>query len=391
MIIKFKKQRGWIALVNRLYAHVIGICQGLIYSFKYRKLLRIADKKDYKPSKEELHAYKKRWSGMGYRVDTIYYRLFSNYVTPDVDFVPEDISHNVIEPLLNPPLFRGFCGDKNMFDRIMADIPGICPKTLFRRIGGFYYNASYQSLANVTDNILLTSIQNYDRVIVKPTVDSSSGLGIHFFESVDNLWKDVSNGQLLTLAYLEKELGTDYIIQEVLHQSTFMSRFNPTSVNTLRIFTYRSVKDNRVHVLNAIMRIGGKDALVDNAHQGGAVIGVDINNGKLNHFMVDQMAKRFTVFNGIDFESDTFVIPEWAEVKDLAVRVGEANIYHRCLNMDIMIDAEHRPRLLEYNLTQMSVWLFQLNNGSCYGPFTDEVIAYCREHKKDVKSEYLQL
>lgn len=388
---RLKKQRNIIAKINSIYAHLIGYSQSAIYAIKYRKLLKIADKNSYKPSKDEIKAYKKRWSGLGYWVDPIYYKFFSNYVEPDIDFVPEDISHNVIETLLDPPQCRGFYSDKNMFDKVLADIHNACPKTLFRRIGGFYYNANYQSLLDANDNILIKHLNGYSRIIVKPTIDTSSGIGIHFYELRGGKWVDVQNGELLSLLKLDRELGCDYIVQEAMRQSVFMQQFNPTSVNTLRLFTYRSVKDNQVHVLNAIMRIGRNGSLVDNAHQGGATIGINIETGELNHFMVDQDAKFFTKFNGIDFEKESFVIPAWEQIKEFAKRIGEANIYHRCLNMDIMIDDKGRPRFIEYNLTQMSVWLFQFNNGSCYGKYTDEVIGYCREHKHDVKSEYLLL
>ncbi len=388
---RLKKQRSIIAKINSIYAHLIGYAQSAIYAIKYRKLLKNADKNSYMPSKDEIKAYKKRWSGLGYWVDPIYYKIFSNYVKPDIDFVPEDISHNVVETLLDPPLYRGFYSDKNMFDKVLADIHNACPKTLFRRIGGFYYNANYQNILGVNDNMLNQYLMGYSRIIVKPTIDTSSGIGIHFYELRGGKWVDVQNGELLSLLKLDRELGCDYIVQEAMRQSVFMQQFNPTSVNTLRLFTYRSVKDNQVHVLNAIMRIGRNGSLVDNAHQGGATIGINIETGELNHFMVDQDAKFFTKFNGIDFEKESFVIPAWEQIKEFAKRIGEANIYHRCLNMDIMIDDKGRPRFIEYNLTQMSVWLFQFNNGSCYGKYTDEVIGYCREHKHDVKSEYLLL
>lgn len=388
---KLKKQRNFIEKLNFFYARLIGYSQSAVYAIKYRKLLRIADKKSYKPSKIEIKAYRERWSGLGYWVDPIYYKLFSNYVKPDVDFVPEDISHNVIETLLDPPFFRGYYSDKNMFDKVLANIPNACPNTLFRRIGGFYYDANYQTIEETNDDILNQYLDGYRKIIVKPTIDTSSGIGIRFYELLNGKWVDLQSGEPLSLLKLEKELGGDYIVQEAMKQSAFMAQFNPTSVNTLRLFTYRSVKDNQVHVLNAIMRIGRNGSLVDNAHQGGATIGINIETGELNHFMVDQDAKYFTTFNDIDFEKESFVIPEWKRIKDFAKQIGEANIYHRCLNMDIMIDENGHPRFIEYNLTQMSVWLFQFNNGSCYGKFTDEIIEYCREHKQDVKSEYLLL
>lgn len=107
--------------------------------------------------------------------------------------------------------------------------------------------------------------------------------------------------------------------------------------------------------------------------------------------MVDQDAKYFTEHNGIDFAKEKFVIPNWERIKEFAKRIGELNVYHRCLNLDIMIDENNNPRFIEYNLTQMGIWAYEFNTGPCYGEFTDEVIEYCRQHKHEVKSEYLLL
>lgn len=386
-----KKQRKLIAKINYAYARLIGLGQSAVYAIKYRKLFKIAEKRDYKPTKEEIKAYKKRWSGLGYRVDPIYYRIFSNYVKPDVNIVPEDISHNVIETLLDPPQYRGYYSDKNMFDKILSDIPDACPQTLFRRINGFYYDANYRSLMHVTDDLLYSFLGQQNRIVVKPTIDTSSGIGVHFYENKDGLWVDLQSQHILKLKDLDRDLGDNYIIQQAMCQSNFMAQFNPSSINTLRLFTYRSVKDNQVYVINSVLRIGKDGSLVDNAHQGGAVIGVDIKTGVLNHFMVDQDAKYFTTFNDIDFAKEKFVIPDWERIKTFAKRIGELNVYHRCLNLDIMIDENNHPRFIEYNLTQMGTWLYEFNTGSCYGEFTDEIIEYCRQHKHEVKSEYLLL
>lgn len=80
----------------------------------------------------------------------------------------------------------------------------------------------------------------------------------------------------LSLNYLETNYGKDFIIQEFLEQHESINHFCPTSVNTLRLTLYRSVKDDKCVVPSAIMRIGNMGSVVDNAHAGGCFVGIDI-------------------------------------------------------------------------------------------------------------------
>ena len=67
--------------------------------------------------------------------------------------------------------------------------------------------------------------------------------------------------------------GQNFILQECFRQSDFTVRFNPSSVNTIRIGTYRDLK-GQIHILRAIMRIGANGSEVDNAHAGGMFCGI---------------------------------------------------------------------------------------------------------------------
>ena len=161
-----------------------------------------------------------------------------------------------------------------------------------------------------------------------------------------------------------------------------MSQFCHTSVNTIRIAIYRSVKNNKPIVINSIIRIGKEGSLVDNAHAGGLFVGVD-ENGKLGSYCCNQFGEKITVFNDIDFTSQSLLIPDYQGVKAFAERVADAIPHHRLLALDIMLDENNHPILLEYNIRAFSVWLFQFTNGAGFGRYTDEIIEYCKDHKKE--------
>ena len=112
----------------------------------------------------------------------------------------------------------------------------------------------------------------------------------------------------------------DFIIQQAFEQHSFFSFFNPTSVNTLRIVSYRDSK-GEIQILNSILRIGLAGSVVDNAHAGGMFVGVS-KDGVLGKYVCDQYGRTQTVFNNIDFASDEFVVPFWDVIKENIKELG---------------------------------------------------------------------
>lgn len=376
-----------IKFINRFASHIYNKVLSLIYNRQYKKTFnRLKSTLQVYTTTAEEKEYIERWRSLG-NVNPVYFRLFSNYVGKDTRIAPEDIVHNVIETLLNPIEHRGPYSDKNMYDKLLNSLPNCLAKTFIRRIGGHYYDSEYNNIKfNQTE---IDKLNTLNGIVAKVTIDTSSGLGVKLFSNENGILIDKTNKRPLSLSYLE-ELGDDFTIQEYLSQSKFMSSFNESSINTLRILVYRSVKDNKVHVLNTIMRIGRNGALMDNAHQGGACIGVK-SDGQLQSYLIDQFGNKFSEFNGIDFSTSTFIIPDWNSIIDFARKIGENVMYHRLLNLDVMIDENGRPRLIEYNIRSMGVWAYQYAIGSCFGEYTDEIIDYCTENKEKIRSEYLFL
>ena len=84
----------------------------------YKKLLRINGIAD-KPVKGEKE-WMEKWSVLG-NTSPVYFRLFSHYIGPDMNIVPDDIGLDVIESILNPYRYRKYYADKNMFDRLFPE------------------------------------------------------------------------------------------------------------------------------------------------------------------------------------------------------------------------------------------------------------------------------
>lgn len=348
----------------------------------YKKLLRLNHFPNRRLPSED--AWLKKWSGLGMKVNPVYYRLFYHYVGEDMNIMPEDISHDVIEPLLNPLRFTKYYADKNIFDRLFPY--EYLPRTILRRMNGFWYDAQYNRLQ--LDNIQLMLIlneANADKLIVKPTIEGMSGRGIMMLYKEESRWKYA--GQEVNIdIFLQK--GANFIIQECVLQHQYISQFNPSSVNTLRLTLYRSVKTDECVVTSAIMRIGGKGSVVDNAHAGGGYIGINVENGKLYHKVLDQWGESREVFNEIDFRLD-YALPHWDRVLDFAKSIGNYVPHHRLLALDLVLDKDGNPKLIEFNVEYYSAWLFQFTTGGALGKYTDEIIEYCREHLSSLEYQLL--
>lgn len=370
--------------INRCYTQIIVYGCSFLYHREIKKLLKLHPNNGVLEKK----VWTEKWRKLRRHPDANAYRLFSQYVGNNPNIVPEDISSGIIQPILNPVEYRPYYCDKNVFDKILdADF---LPKTLFRRIKGEYFDADYRNLV-VTQEYVDALCRNYCRIFVKPTVDSSSGRGIVAFSRDENGMLISKDGEIFRLTFLDEYslVNPDFIVQEGLSQSDFMSQFNPTSINTLRIATYRSVKDNKTHVCAAIMRIGKLGSTVDNAHAGGLFVGVNLD-GTIGKYACDQYGNRYESFNGINFKESNFRIPNFDRIIRFAEKVGDAVVHHRLLAQDICIDADGIPRLLEFNIRAYSVWLFQFTSGPALGEYTDEIIEYCSAHIKNIRKVFVE-
>lgn len=346
------------------------------------KIMRVSNISNQKQPMED--EWTRKWKQLSSHVNRKFYRTFSRYIGHDINIVPDDICHNVIEPILNPKRYISAFEDKCLFDKMLWSSFGknVTPYTFIRNIAGAYYDVNYNPIASV-DEIIKSIPADIDKLIIKKSIDSSSGRDIVFIQrDMTGTFVDVQNGEVFSGLYLNKYFRGNFVVQKVMAQSSFMSHFCKTSVNTIRIAVYRSVKTNKPSVINAIIRIGKDGSLVDNAHAGGMFVGVD-KKGILGKYCCNQYGEKESLFNGIDFGNSEFQIPNYDKVKQFAENIATALPHQRLLALDVMLDEDNNPVLLEYNIRAFSVWLFQFTNGTGFGEYTDEIIEYCKNNMSE--------
>lgn len=328
----------------------------------------------------------RKWTIGGHKPNRVYYRLFSSYIGQSQNIVPQDICHNYVELILDPYRFVGYYADKNIFDKLLPN--GYMPKTVLRKITDTYCDSDYKYINDFDDSKLseLTQGVSSDTLILKPTVGGMSGRGVELFKRENNGWFNFATHLRLNVNYLNSyEGGGNFILQEGIAQLPYMAQFNPTSVNTLRLSVYRSVKDNEAHITGAAMRIGKNGSVVDNACAGGAIIGIDALNGKLCKNLVDIAGHKVNEFNGIDFSVNDFTIPHWDNVIAFGKSICDYLPHCRLITLDICLDSSGTPKLLEFNVEAYNASVFQFTTGPAFGNFADEIIEYCKDKYKHLE------
>jgi hypothetical protein len=222
-----------------------------------------------------------------------------------------------------------------------------------------------------------------DRVILKPSVDSQGGKSIVMLTSKEGAL--FSGSEKVTKKWLDLHLVDNFLLQEVVRQHPFYERFNPTSLNTLRVYTYRSVEDESVHVLHSVLRVGAPGFAIDNVSSGGKACGVS-SEGALNGNIYDINGMGYEALNGLDSLKGTSLF-KYEAVLDLAKQLAAEQHYCRVIGFDLCVDENERVLLIELNNFDVGVDMLQFCNGPLFGSFTDEVLAFCVRNKPGFRSQ----
>lgn len=323
----------------------------------------------------------KKWSVFGVTPSIYGFKLYNHYIKNDSNIVPNEIARNFIEPILTPQEYQPFYNDKNSFGMIFDK--DWMPKTYLRSMNGLLYDGNYECIST-TKSSMENLFENAKELIVKPAKDMG-GKGITLFKLNDNKKYVDDKGNALTLEYLSKIYRTNYLVQEKFEQNLFMSQFNPTSVNTLRIAVYRNVKTGQLDILGGFLRMGGKGSFVDNISSGGSSVPINVENGSLGKYACDKSRVKHSVYNDINFAENNFIIPNWDKVKEFVFSVAKRMPHMKLFANDIAIDINGNPKLIEVNTTDFSYMFYQVSGTPVFGKYTDDLICFCLDENKNIR------
>jgi hypothetical protein len=296
-----------------------------------------------------------------------------------LDYVPWNVWFTSVIPSLNNKLMSGGYAEKGNYRKLY----GIDnePLSFLRFLNGICFDA-YGGLIHEPEVFFEQKLKEQTKVLVKPVIDSWGGKNVLVFErDKQGTWKCINGDVAFSFKNLVSYYQKNFVIQEFLESHSFYKRFNPTSFNTIRVYAYRSPKDEQIHILHTLLKVGGKGSMVDNITTGGLFFYISSDGKFLNGFSHDLRKIEVVPDGSGQLLSDEPKVPGFDEVKALASKIALKAPFHRLMAIDINIDVRGIPRLIEINLAEPGGGV-QVFGIPFFGSFTEEVIEYCKSHPK---------
>lgn len=273
------------------------------------------------------------------------------------EYIPKGLYHAELFPKANMVPYREAYANKNMIDVLFPNVKHA--HTILKRMNGYFYFENKP----VSKPEAIELCSNLTNAIIKPVLEHS-GYGVHGLE--------VQNGKTnidgLSIEQLFNKYGEDFQIQERLKQHTKMNLLNATSVNTIRILTYRS--DMEVLLIYSVVRIGRKGQVIDNQSAGGlsTIIGED---GKLGKYAFGGFSEEKVEKTDSGTVLDGFEIPSYNEAIEMVKQLHYQLPYFKLIGWDIAIDEEGDPVIIEWNTEP---GLSQSAYGPGFGKYTERIL-----------------
>lgn len=120
-----------------------------------------------------------------------------------------------------------------------------------------------------------------------------------------------------------------HVLEERIQQSSALSAFNDTSVNTLRIITVKTKKE--ILAPYCILRMGRKGAFVDNGGNGGIIACFDYQTGIITTDGYDEKGRIFEAHPDTGTVYKGYQLPDWDALKTICTEVA-----NQCSNINMI-------------------------------------------------------
>lgn len=349
--------------MKRAYNKILGllmylpVCMEILKCHIFERIKMIKDRRIYtkqlltEKEKSRIDSY---WiAHYGKKINRAWHKYYKSYTgNLDEKYFPQILYSTKLAHRLNPWHYTLVLSDKNLMTSLFSDTV-CCPATYGKRCGKHYSN---QSGDVVSKGQFIGELADIGKVVVKPTVGSSSGQGIKVCE--------IKNGvDLVSQRELTEILETypsDFVIQQYVEQSEYLSRIYPHSVNTFRVITY--IANDQIHVAPIAMRFGAQGNIVDNIHAGGLMIGID-KDGTLKEYAYLEYGERFTEHPDTHIPFKNYRIPFVDRIEETAKRLHKKVPCLGMISWDFTLNEKNEVVLVEVNLKGQSVCFMQEVHG----------------------------
>lgn len=272
-------------------------------------------------------------------------------------YMPTSLYRTELMGRLNDYTLKKAYTDKNISDLILPMAPQ--PKMILKNMNGYYYVEG----KSVSKEEAIERCSSLGKVIIKPST-LSRGRGVQIL----NLKNGINEKDGESIAKLFDGYKKDFVIEEVVTQHERMAALNPSSVNTIRILTYRNKMG--VKAIYTVIRIGRKDQTIDNESAGG--ISARINpDGRLAKYAFGAPGVDHVEYTDSGVKLENYEIPHFDDAVDLAKQLHLYLPFFNIVGWDMAITPDGSPIMIEFNVNPD---LSQSANGPAFGNYTEEII-----------------
>ncbi len=191
-------------------------------------------------------------------------------------------------------------------------------------------------------NEVIRVLRNVNGCVIKPSKDSSAGIGVKALDVINGITKDNKPVEEVLRFY-----NNNYVIERKIKNREDLASFNPTSCNTFRIHTFRNSEGFPTY-LSSYLRIGRIGNIIDNASSGGIAVAVN-SDGTLweKGCSLRPYQVKTETDNGTKFKD--FVIKDFDKVISTALNAHSRLPIFGLIGWDITIDEGNNIIIIEYN------------------------------------------
>lgn len=281
----------------------------------------------------------------------LYWRITGSF---DPAFIPADIFYRKIEPALNAMDYVPVLTDKNNLYSLA--VAPYLPEPVLHLVRGDLYLPGFVRVGETAVDRIFSA--RNEEFIVKPAVEHGGGRDMRVMDGA------TASSFIKKIIADHRSRGTaDWVVQRRLDQCAEMARFNPSSVNTLRILMMTT--ESGIIELSSVLRTGRNGMRVDNQASGGLAAGIE--NGRLRGRALDRD------WHFVEVHPDSKVafvgeLPAYKDAVAICRNLQRSLPWFDLVSWDIAIDAKHQPRIIEFNVASQEIDFHQINNGPLFGP-----------------------
>ncbi len=292
-----------------------------IAGLNWRQMFRKINEVHEKSGKSKIFIFLDMiWCGLRYQAGYMDYWLFEMY----------DLNGAQRKTVLTRGMNNSFIKKYND----SAYMPEIEDKLRFAKNFSEFLHRDWLDFAAASDEEIAEFTAKHPVFMVKP-VDGQCGRGI---EKLDI--------NTLEVPLREHLAGAGHVLlEECVTQHRDLMALHPCSVNTCRVISFTRGKTTRV--VAAYLRIGnGK--YVDNFNNGGMVVPIEEDCGKIIYPALDKSGRLYDVHPMTGVAIKGFQVPLWDEVISLVERAGQVVPQVGIVGWDVCV-TDNGPLLIEGN------------------------------------------